>query len=62
MLDAVGYEVIRLHRTHFMGKTLEGLERPGQWKRLSAREQQDIEYAVQRAMEKSSFESGTNTT
>jgi 23S rRNA pseudouridine2604 synthase len=62
MLGAVGYEVLRLHRTSFMGMTLEGLESPGQWKRLSASEQQDIEDAVQRAMEGASVEGGTNTT
>jgi 23S rRNA pseudouridine2604 synthase len=62
MLGAVGYEVLRLHRTHFMGMTLEGLESPGQWKRLSAREQQDIEDAVQRAMEDASVEDGTSAT
>jgi 23S rRNA pseudouridine2604 synthase len=61
MLGAVGYEVMRLHRTSFMGMTLEGLEKPGQWKRLSAGEQQDIEDAVQRAMEDAAVEDGTNT-
>jgi 23S rRNA pseudouridine2604 synthase len=61
MLGAVGYEVVRLHRTSFMGMTLQGLEKPGQWKRLSAVEQQDIEDAVQRAMEDAAVEDGTNT-
>jgi 23S rRNA pseudouridine2604 synthase len=59
MLDGVGYDVLRLHRSSFMGMTLDGLESPGQWQRLSAKEQQEIEAAIQRATE-NAVDGGSN--
>jgi pseudouridine synthase len=35
MIKAVGYEVHKLHRTEFAGLTLEGLDGPGNWRRLT---------------------------
>lgn len=40
MLDALGYEVVRLHRTTCLGITMEGLNKPGDWARLTKRELQ----------------------
>jgi pseudouridine synthase len=46
MAEAIGYRVVGLHRTSFVGIDLDGLDGPGDWRRLS----EDEILAVRRAM------------
>jgi pseudouridine synthase len=47
MLEAVGYQVLKLHRTTFMGMDLAELQGPGDWSRLSAADEQDVVNAIE---------------
>ncbi len=42
MLSALGYTVVKLHRTTCLGITMDGLHRPGDWARLTSRELQTL--------------------
>ena len=52
MLDALNYTVLKLHRIQFMGMSLEPLEGPGDWMRLSSDEMKLIENALRTAENK----------
>jgi pseudouridine synthase len=49
MLQTLGYRVLHLHRSAFLGLDLSGLDGPGDWMRLSANEQRMLEDAMARA-------------
>jgi pseudouridine synthase len=49
MLQTLGYRVLHLHRSAFLGLDLSGLEGPGDWTRLQANEQIMIEEAITRS-------------
>jgi len=49
MLKTLGYSVIDLHRTEFLGIDLSGLRGPGDWTRLNDRELQIVHRAISRA-------------
>jgi pseudouridine synthase len=47
MLQTLGYTVLTLHRTHFLGMDLSELSGPGDWTELSSQEQELIQRAIQ---------------
>lgn len=49
MCEALGYEVLRLHRMKVMSIGLAGLKRAGEWKELDEQERAAIEQAIQLA-------------
>jgi pseudouridine synthase len=46
MFQTLGYKVVKLHRSDFMGITLDNLHAPGEWTRLSTEEIQQLLRAV----------------
>jgi 23S rRNA pseudouridine2604 synthase len=49
MMEALGYEVIKLHRVQFMGITLDPLQRAGEWVHLAEDEMRLVREAIRRA-------------
>ncbi|EJK52919.1 hypothetical protein THAOC_27754 [Thalassiosira oceanica] len=46
MMEALGHQVVRLHRVEFIGMGLGGLERPGDWTRLDKDEMDLVKKAL----------------
>lgn len=49
MMQALGYEVVKLHRVQFMGITLDPLRRAGEWGDLDQGEMQVVQDVLERA-------------
>jgi 23S rRNA pseudouridine2604 synthase len=49
MMEALGYEVTKLHRVQFMGITLDPLQRPGEWVHLAEDEMRLVKEVIRTA-------------